>query len=237
MKRKISPIIKLIIFVSLLILAKPIWAGMNSDNYKIWVDTFSSGGGNLQSDSYKIDASISSQLNKSGQSANFKERPGFTAIGGEPTVGFSVQSVALNFGELSPGSTAYSSHGFSAYTNSRSGYTIKIYGTPLHTGYHNLTAIGNVPQNSEAGQEQFGINLASNTVPLVGQAATGGSGQPAVNYNTANKFAYHEGDVIAQASSYTYQTDFTVSVVINISEVTPAGNYGTTLTYEFIPVF
>jgi hypothetical protein len=230
-------IIKIIILFIVLVFARQAGASMNSDNYKIWIDTFSGGGGNLESDGYKIDSSISSQLNKPGQSANLREKPGFTAIGSEPTVGFSVQSIALNFGELSPSATAYSSHTLSAYTNSKSGYSIKVYGQPLHTSYHDISAIGNTPQDSAPGTEQFGLNLVSNTVPVVGQAPLGGSGQPAVNYNTTNKYAYQEGDVITQSASYTYQTDYTVSVVINISEETPSGAYGTILTYEFIPVF
>ena len=230
-------IYKIFILILAIFLAKQAWASSQSDNYKIWIDTFSSGGGRLESVGYKIDASISSQLNKTGQSTNFKERPGFSGIGSEPTVGFAVESASLNFGELSTSATAYSSHGISAYTNSNLGYSIRVYGFPLHNSQNTLTPIGSSPQDSEPGHEQFGINLVSNTVPLVGQAPVGGSGQPAVNYSTSNKYAYHEGDVIAQASSYTYQTDYTVSVVVNISEITPAGSYGTTLTYEFIPVF
>ena len=230
-------LIKIITLVLLVIFARQALASATSDHYKIWIDAFSGGGGRLESDSYKIDSSISSQLNNPAQSASFKEKPGFSAINGEPTVGFSVQSATLNFGELSSGATAYSSHSFSAYTNSKFGYSIKVYGQPLHTSFYDISAIGNTPQDSAPGTEQFGLNLVNNTVPVVGLAPFGGIGQPAVNYNTANKYAYHEGDVIAQSVSYTYQTDYTVSVVVNISEETPSGAYGTILTYEFIPVF
>ncbi|MCX6743017.1 MAG: hypothetical protein NT116_02155, partial [Candidatus Parcubacteria bacterium] len=177
------------------------------------------------------------QTDGASQSQNFSEKVSFSPIEAEPTVGFSVQAANLNFGELSPNSTAYSSHTVSAYTNSSSGYTIKVYGTPLNNSYHTITAIGSTAQDSVAGTEQFGLNLVSNSVPVIGADPAGGIGQPAINYNVSNKYAYHEGDVIAQSPSFSYQTDFTVSVIVNIAPETTAGSYGTTLTYEFIPIF
>jgi hypothetical protein len=87
------------------------------------------------------------------------------------------------------------------------------------------------------GTEQFGINLVENTVPNVGTNPFGGIGKVSDQYNTANKYAYSDGATVAYAPSFSYQTDFTTSVIINISPQTPAGTYETLLTYEFIPVF
>ncbi len=230
-------IIKIIIICFLLIMAQQVFAGMDSDDYQIWLDTLSPGGGRVNSDSYTIDSNITINTGNLSSSTNFSETSAFSGIEDEPTVGFDVQTVTLNFGELSPNSTAYSSHIFSAYTNSTAGYTIRVYGQPLHNSYHTITPIGSVLQDPSAGTEQFGINLVSNSVPIVGADPTGGIGQAAINYNVANKYAYQEGEVIAQAASFSYQTDYTVSVIVNISDETPAGSYGTTLTYEFIPVF
>ena len=230
-------IIKIIIVVIILLMGKEVFAGMVSDNYKVWIDNLSAGGGRVESSTYKIDSSLSEQTSAPAQSSNFYEKSGFSAIEDEPTVGFNVSSVTLNFGELSTASTAYSSHTFSAYTNSTAGYTIKVYGDPLHTTEYALTEIGNTAQSSFVGTEQFGMNLVANTVPSVGQNPSGGIGQAASNYNSANNFAYSDGDVIAQAESFSYQTDYTTSIIVNIADETPAGIYATTLMYEFIPVF
>jgi len=236
-KNKIIISVKIIIFSVILTIGHQGWAAMDSGNYKIWLDNLGAYGGKTDSTNYSIDSNFTDQAGANAQSANFKERPNFSGIGSEPTIGFSVQTANLNFGELSPNSTAYSSHTVSAYTNSSSGYTIKVYGTPLNNSYHTITAIGATAADSVAGSEQFGLNLVSNSVPIVGADPVGGIGTAAPNYGTANKYAYNDGDVIAQSPSFSYQTDFTVSVIVNIAPETTAGSYGTTLTYEFIPVF
>jgi hypothetical protein len=236
---KIIRIIAVIIVGSLIfVLAQNVWAGMTSDQYKIWLDSLGTGGAqSAGSTGYNIDSNLTTQTGGNGQSASFQEKTSFSGIANEPTVGFSVQSVDLNFGQLSASSTAYSSHIFSAYTNSNFGYTIKVYGQSLHSGEFSIAPIGAGSQISSPGTEQFGINLASNAVPLVGQDPEGGIGFAMPNYNQADKFAFSDGAVIAKAASFTYQTDYTVSVIVNIAKSTPAGLYGTTLTYEFIPVF
>ncbi len=230
-------IIKIILLAAILAVAKEAFASMTSDNYNVWIDNLSAGGGRVESTTYKIDSNFSSQTGDVGQSTNFQEKIGFSPIEDEPTVGFNIASVTLNFGELSSNSTAYSSHTFAAYTNSNAGYSIKVYGQPLNTDDYTLTAIGSTPQSSEVGTEQFGMNLVANTLPLVGQDPSGGVGQAASNYDSENQFAYNEGDVVAEADSFSYQTDYTASIIVNISGETPSGVYDTILTYEFIPVF
>lgn len=240
MKQIIKKIICLsiiIILFCLIILAKQSLAAMDSGNYNIWLDNFGAGGGSVESANYQILSNISGPTGAFSESLNFRENPGFSGINDEPTVGFNVESVSLNFGELSTSSTAYFSHSFSAYTNSASGYTIRVYGDPLKSNSHILSAIGQTPAVSQTGAEQFGINLVANTVPIVGHNPEGGSGQAAVNYGISNNFAYNDGDIVAQADNFTYQTDYTVSVIINIADETPAGIYGTVLMYEFIPIF
>ncbi|OGY42314.1 MAG: hypothetical protein A2Y82_04980 [Candidatus Buchananbacteria bacterium RBG_13_36_9] len=236
-KNKIITSVKIVVFAIILTLAHQSWAAMDSTNYQIWLDNLGAYGGKVNSDNYKIDSNFKSESGAISQSNTFREKVSFSSIADEPTVGFNVQEITLNFGQLSSSSTAYTSHTFSAYTNSSSGYTIKIYGEPLKTSYYTLTAIGGTAQNSTIGTEQFGINLVSNSTPLIGADPDGGIGQTAANYDTTNKYAYLEGDIIASADNFSYQTDFTVSVIVNIADTTPAGNYSTILTYEFIPIF
>ncbi|MBN1325436.1 hypothetical protein JW977_00430 [Candidatus Falkowbacteria bacterium] len=227
----------LLVFSLTLVLAHQVIGSMESTNFQIWVDSFGSGGGAGSSTSYKMGSSMTTPSGPMGTSANFGEISGFTPIEDEPTVGFSVQAASLNFGVLSPSSTAYASHTFSAYTNSEHGYKIKIFGEPLHSADHAIVAIGATPEYAAEGSEQFGINLASNTAPLVGLSPIGGSGTAQDKYNQTNKFAYVEGDIIALAPSFSYQTNYTASIIANISQETTAGLYQTTLIYEFIPIF
>lgn len=235
--KKITKIIKIIIFSLFLVMGQQVMASMSSNNYTVWIDTLSSGGGGITSTNYSINSNISSQVNQPGSSTNFSEKSGFSAIDDEPTVGFTITSATLNFGELSASSTSYSSNTFFAYTNSIAGYSIKVYGSPLNNTNHTLSAIGSTPAASSIGTEQFGLNLVANTVPVIGQNPSGGSGQAVTNYDTANSFAYTSGDAIAEAANFSFQTEFTVSMIVNIAKETPAGTYDTVLTYEFIPVF
>jgi hypothetical protein len=234
---KVFKIIGIFCILVFLATARQSLAGMQSSDYNIWLDTFTSVGGSLSSDNYQIDGSISDRPDTGSSSDRFTEKTIFSGIDEEPSVGFNVQTVTLQFGELSPNQTAYSSHTFSAFTNAKDGYTIKVYGQPLHSNDYTIPAIGATADQSHSGTEQFGLNLVANTTPVVGANPANGNGLAAANYDTANNFAFEEGGVIAYAESYSYQTDFTVSVIVNIAEDTPAGSYGSVLTYEFIPVF
>ncbi len=220
-----------------LTLAKQTIAGMTSDNYQIWLDTLDAGGGMTNTSGYQIGSNLADFNASHSESATFSQKVSFSGISDEPTVGFTVQDVALDFGELSPGSTRHTTHTFSAYTNAQEGYAIKVYGEPLHSTSYTIEEIGATAASLSVGSEQFGLNLAENTDPAAGADPSGGIGQATANYTQANKFAFHEGDTIATAASYSYQTDFTATVIVNIADDTPSGAYATVLTYELIPVF
>lgn len=232
-------------------------ASMSSENYRIWLDTFDAGGGESNSKDFKVESNLSDFNSSLSQSANFKQTFAFSGIGNEPTVGFSVneitgnqliqtykgdngaitQTFSLDFGQLSPHLTRIANHTISAYTNSVEGYTIRVYGQPLHSQTYTLKGIGDLAKESQPGTEQFGLNLAKNQILNSGADPAGGIGQAAANYSQADKFAYSSGSIIAYATSFSYQTNYTVTAIVNIADDTPAGDYGTVLTYEFIPVF
>jgi hypothetical protein len=236
--QKIKNSLGILVISITLVITHQVIASMQSANYKIWLDTFGSGGGsNVSGGALQMNSSLTSPSGTMGTSNNFGEKSGFAPIENEPSIGFSVQGGELDFGQLSPASTAYSSHNFSAYTNSKFGYKIQVYGQPLHSATHVLTPIGSLAMASEPGTEQFGINLVENTIPAVGTNPFGGIGNVSDQFNFSNKFAYSDGAVVAYAPSFSYQTDFTTSVIVNISPHTPAGIYSTVLTYEFVPVF
>ncbi len=228
---------KIFALALVLTLAHESIAGMSSDKYQIWLDTLDAGGGMTNSSGFKVDSNLSDFAASESESENFTQKIAFSGIEGEPTVGFNVETVSLDFGELSPRITRYSTHAFSAFTNAKEGYTIKVYGQSLHSADYTIAAIGATASVLTIGNEQFGLNLVRNTLPALGAEPSGGNGQAAANYDQVNEFAFNDGDTIAYATSYSYQTDFTVTAIVNIADDTPAGSYGTVLTYEFIPVF
>lgn len=234
---KVKTGVKILVLAIVLTLAKETIASMASGNYEIWLDTFDAAGGASNTTGYKINSNLSDFNASQSQSANFSQKISFSGIMDEPTVGFNVQTVSLDFGILSVTSTKYAVHTFSAFTNAKEGYTVKVYGDPLNSNDYIIEEMGSTAGSLAMGTEQFGLNLVLNSTPSAGANPTGGIGQAGTNYNQANKFAYHEGDTIAYAESYSFQTDYTVTAIVNIADDTPAGSYATILTYEFIPVF
>jgi len=110
------------------------------------------------------------------------------------------------------------------------GYIVQIIGQPPNNGAYTLAGMSS-PAGSQAGQEQFGINLKNNDSPDIGaeaQQVPDGSfslGAAATGYNTVDNFKYVSGNTIAQASESSGRTDYTVSYVANISINTPGGSY------------
>ncbi len=89
-----------------------------------------------------------------------------------------------------------------------------------------------IPTASSSGSEQFGINLVANTSPVSFGANpaqspdnTFGYGVVAADYNNPNLFKYQKGNAVAFSTSSTSTTDYTVSYIFNVSNVTPGGTY------------
>lgn len=141
---------------------------------------------------------------------------------------------------LGTGSTTATSSGTSilaASTNGSSGYTITVSGNTLTSGSNTITALSTGAASS-VGTKQFGLNLVSNSTPVVGTAVSGtGTATAATNYNTTNTYRYVTGDTIASVTNPTNANTFTVSYIANIDGITPSGLYQTTLTYVATPNF
>jgi hypothetical protein len=85
---------------------------------------------------------------------------------------------------------------------------------------------------SSVGTEQFGINLRANTSPATFGADpvqvpdnTFSFGTVAAGYNTPNQYKYVKGDTIASSSRSSGETDYTISYIMNIGNLTPGGTY------------
>lgn len=122
------------------------------------------------------------------------------------------------------------------------GYTLQITGNPPKYGNHTL-ATPTTPTAASPGTEQFAINAVANTSPSVGAGpvqvpdAQTSFGEVNDNYKTANLFKYVSGDVVAHSAKSSGQTDFTISMIVNISNSTPAGHYSGDFSAVVIPVY
>ena len=143
----------------------------------------------------------------------------------------------LNLGTLTTATTGSGTSQLGAATNGSSGYAITVAGATLTSGSFTITA-NSTNATSTQGTEQFGLNLAANTTPSVGQAPDGtGTGTATANYATADSFRFVSGDTIASVASADNFRRYTVSYMSNIAANTEPGTYSTTLTYVCTATF
>jgi hypothetical protein len=123
-----------------------------------------------------------------------------------------------------------------------SGYILQIVGEPPKVAGHTLSTPSS-PTASTPGTEQFAINAAANTTPLVGagpvQVPSDQTSFGVVNdaYRTSNLFKFNSGDVVAHSNKESGRTDYTISMIVNISNKTPAGHYSGDFAAIVIPIY
>jgi hypothetical protein len=117
---------------------------------------------------------------------------------------------------------------------SRGGYRLK----PIDCTTPNAS-----PMASQTGTEQFGINLADNSVPDIGATpkqipdSTFGYGYATADYSTSNYYCFHSGDVVARSDKSSGTTKYTIAIIANIANTTPAGYYTGNLDVVVVPTF
>jgi hypothetical protein len=122
------------------------------------------------------------------------------------------------------------------------GYSLQIIGEAPKYGGHVL-ATPSIPTAAIPGVEMFGINVVANTIPGVGSdpvqvpADQQAFGVVNDNYKIPNKFMYKSDDVVARGVTDSGRTDYTVSMVVNISNSTPAGKYTGDFVAMLIPAY
>jgi len=146
----------------------------------------------------------------------------------DPALTFAVNSGDVNFGDFSPSTAATATATFSVIDYTSFGYIVQIIGNPPSHAGHTITAMSSTAP-SQTGIEQFGINLVANTSPtsLGANPDNGqfGYGQASSNYNSPNNYRYVSGETIAQGNKSSGQTNYTISYIINVSSLTPGGQY------------
>lgn len=167
------------------------------------------------------------------ESGNFITYGGFISPDDE-YVELVVPVQTVDLGTLTPGVPATGTATFTARSYLNHDYIIvSSREAPSITGY-TINTIGTAAPIDTA-QEQFGMNLVANTSPVNFGAdpsrqpvddGTFAFGQAASGYNTANNYQYNAGDIIAESTARGYgETDYTISYIMNITTITPAGSY------------
>lgn len=168
----------------------------------------------------------------SSSSDNFQTEAG-SNTSPDPNLTFTLNSQAANFGSFSTTQAATTTASFSITNYTSYGYVVQIAGTPPTYATNEIDAMG-ANAGSQPGTEQFGINLVANTSPVSFGAnpdnGTGpdefGFGEAAPNYANPNQFRYVPGETIAMAPKSSGKTDYTISYLVNVANLTPGGTYG-----------
>ncbi len=156
------------------------------------------------------------------------------------TLSFAISNNSIGFGTLSTGASTYANaagtgsaseptdaHQITAGTNGSSGYSIGLSGATLTSGLNTIAAIsGGSAVALSPGSAQFGIRAT----------ASGGSGAVSAPFNgSSGNYGFGtsplSGATFASATVATATTTYNVNYAANISTLTPAGSYTTTLTY------
>lgn len=148
-----------------------------------------------------------------------------------PYLEFKVNGANINLGSLSSTSTKTANSVFSVKAYLAHGYSVINASDPPRNNAHVMTTLTS-PAASLVGNEQFGLNLVANTSPTTFGADpvqvpdnTFAVGQVASDYSQTNFYKYLKGDTVALSTASTSETDYTISYIFNITNVTPGGTY------------
>ena len=229
--------------VLLFMVATPVAAlTSSSKNYQVTDTEF--GATSLQSTCsghYCATVSIGDATTGDGSSVASTSHFG-TIAGKEPRLEVIIDGGASSLGTLSTDHTATKTMIVRVRNFIGAGYIVQVTGSAPKYGTHTLAA-SSMPTAAKPGTEQFALNAVKNTDPKVGadpqQIPDSGAslGDATQNYSTPNLFQYLSGDVVARGSSVSGETDYTISMVINISNATPPGNYSSDLSAVVIPTY
>ncbi|MCA9334820.1 hypothetical protein KC953_01615 [Candidatus Saccharibacteria bacterium] len=214
----------------------------SSTSYKVMDTQFGSSSTlSTCSDNYCAKASLGDVV--AGSSSSSGNTAYFGSVSGSnPLLELIVASGSYTLGDLDTSTTATITMTAQVRSYLSSGYVLQVVGTPPKTASHTLSALSS-PTASDPGTEQFGINAVANTSPNIGTnpaqvpSSETSFGAVASGYDTPNLFKFSSGDVVAQSTSSSGRTDYTISMIINISSVTPAGRYAADYAAVVIPTY
>lgn len=214
----------------------------NSTNYQVTETEFNAGS-TLETCSSQYCARASIGDMTAGRSAS----PGGTAtfgslVDGEPLLEVIVNTGDSNLGVLTTETTATKTMTVQIRSYLSGGYVLQVTGSPPKYGNHTLST-PSTPTASSPGTEQFAINAAANTTPNIGAApvqvpsSQTSFGFVTDDYHTPNLFKYVSGDVVGRSLTESGRTDYTISMIVNVSNSTPAGHFAGDFSAVVIPVY
>lgn len=178
-----------------------------------------------------------------GDSASAGSTATFGPITGiDPLLEVIVEQGESNLGDLSTLSPGTKTMLVKVRSYLSDGYVLQIAGEAPSNGVHSLNTL-TTPTASDPGTEQFGLNLANNTNPDIGAApaqfpdAQTSFGFADDDYSTPDLFMFSSGDEVARSETASGRTEYTVSIIVNISNTTPAGDYSGDFSAVVIPLF
>lgn len=160
----------------------------------------------------------------------------------EPTLEVSVESGPSDLGELTTERTGTKVMYVKIRNYLSEGYRMQVIGDAPKYDNHTL-ATPTTPTDSTPGTEQFGINVVANSNPTLGaDPVSQPSGQTntllaTANYRVSNKFMYIPGQTVAENAVSDGGADYTITMIVNISTGTPAGQYSSDFSAVVIPFF
>ena len=214
----------------------------SSPNYQVVESDFNAGLLESCSGQYCAQASIGDMTAGRSKSVAGNSAAFGSITDSEPLLEVIVNPGESNLGVLTTENTATKTTTIQIRNYLSGGYVLQIVGTPPKYGNHTLNA-PNTPTASNPGTEQFAINASDNSTPNVGAGPVQvpsdqiSFGVVDDDYNTPNVFKYVSGDEIARSETESGRTDYTISMIVNIANSTPAGHYKGDFSAVVIPVY
>jgi hypothetical protein len=206
-------------------------AQSSSTGYQI-NEVFFGSGGSLRDCSGSFCAKLSAGESAVGniRGGDFQAQAGFNTDR-TPSLEFVVSNTNQDIGILTSTTTKTANATFSVKSYLAGGYVVNQTSPGPTNGSFVLSGL-TTPSASAVGTEQFGINLAANTAPANFGAApsqspdsTFGFGYAKNGYNTPNQYKYVQNDTIAQSDVSSGTTNYTLSYIFNVSNLTAGGTY------------
>lgn len=203
---------------------------LQSTNYQFGESTLGQGGVPNSSSSNYQGSSSTGDLGVGQSSSTSYNQQGGSQTTPFPTLTVNVTGASVILPEFSYTTPSMGTNTFSVINYTSYGYVVLIDGDPPSNSGHTIAAMA-TPDTSSPGFEQFGINLVANTAPQsIGANPDQGNfgfGIAEADYDTPNNYKYVNGDTIASAPKSSGQTDYTISYLVNVAQLTPGGQYTT----------
>lgn len=214
----------------------------NSTNYQVTETEFTAGTGRESCSGQYCAQTTMGDMTTGGKSVGTSTAVFGAIAGDEPLLEVIVDVGESDLGVLTTERTATKTSIVRVRNYQSNGYVIQIAGEPPKYASHTMQALLS-PTESSAGTEQFGLNVVANSSPGVGadpvQVPSGAFsfGVAESGYSTPNRFKYVSEDIVARSTKESGRTDYTISMIVNVSGQTPAGRFTGDYSAIVTPVY